>query len=144
MESSLAEIEKAFAQYGQDLENYEKKRKPTDGLFGLGHVLQHDACHDRLDERIEQAVQRLCASGPDAQTAEACVRLLLRENTAGLPQAAQWMLRAIERHSLPLIPFLDSGAAASLSREYAARYKPWDRLPAQKEVLRALKKRAGE
>ena len=54
------------------------------------------------------------------------------------------MLRAIERHSLPLIPFLDSGAATSLSREYAARYKPWDRLPAQKEVLRALKKRAGE
>ena len=58
------------------------------------------------------------------------------------PLAAEWMLRAVERHALPLIPFLARETAESLRRAYAARYKPWDRLPAQKEVYRALRERA--
>ena len=48
MDEWMAALEQAFADYRQDLENYEKKRKPTDGLLGLGHSLQNDPCHDRL------------------------------------------------------------------------------------------------
>ena len=65
--------------------------------------------------------------------------LIARSDSASWPLAAQWMLRAIERHSLPLIPFLAPAAAARLQKDYAARYRPWDRLPAQKEVLKALR-----
>ena len=83
----------------------------------------------------------MCAAQPAPDTAERAVRLLiLRGDAADWPTAAQWMFRAVERHCVPLIPFLTPGAAAVLYREYAGRYRPWDRLPAQKDVLKALKK----
>ena len=141
----LLELESAFADYRQDLERYEQKKNPLGGLFGVGSSLKDDSCHDRLDERLEAAVGELCALLPPPQDAARAVRTLLcpQEGT-DWPLAAEWMLRAVERHALPLIPFLTPQAAEGFRREYAARYKPWDRLPKQKEVYRGLRERAAD
>ena len=144
MEEYLAALEQAFLDYRQEIERYEKKRKPTDGLLGFGHSLQDEACHEKLDERVNQTVAEICRSRPAPEDAERAVRLLLaRDDMAAWPLAAQYMLRALERHSLPLIPFLSPQAAAAFLKRYAAAYKPWDRLPAQKQVFKALKAQAG-
>ena len=143
MEEHFAALEQAFRDYLQDLENYEKKRRPTDGLLGFGRSLKDDPCHERLDERVEKAVGEICASAPSPGEAERTVRMLLRDDMQAWPLAAQWMLRAIERHAIPLIPFLTRETAAALLKEYAERYRPWDRLPVQREVHKALKLQAG-
>lgn len=143
MEEYLTALEQAFRDYRQEIENYEKKRKPTDGLLGFGHSLQDEACHEKLDERVEKIVAEICQLRPESEDAERAVKLLLaREDMPAWPLAAQYMLRALERHCLPLIPFLSSEAAAVFLKRYAAAYKPWDRLPAQKKVFKALKMRA--
>ncbi len=140
MEELIAALDQAFCDYWTDLENYEKKRKPTDGLFGFGTPLQNDPCHDRLDRCLEQRVEDICRMKPSAEEAERAVRILLSQNTAhDWPIAAQWMLRAAERHSLPLIPFLKPEAAGAFLRLYADEYKPWDRLPVQNQVYQKLK-----
>ncbi len=143
MDDCFAALEQAFALYRQDLENCVKKSKPTDGLLGFGRSLKDDPCHDRFDERVKEAVDGICAVSPSSENASLALRALLRDDMASWPLAAQWMLRAIERHSLSLIPFLTPEAAAVFFREYTARYKPWDRLPVQQEIHRALKRRAG-
>ena len=143
MEELIAGLEQAFADYRQDLENYEKKKQPLSGLFGIGASLKDDSCHDRLDHRIEQAVGEISGLSPSPEDAARAVRMLLKpQDGTAWPLAAEWMLRAVERHTLPLIPFLAPEAAAGFLKEYAARYKPWDRLPAQKEVYRALRSRS--
>ena len=142
MDPLLAALEQAFAVYRQEIEACEKKSRPTDGLLGFGHSLKDDSCHDRFDGRVEQAVRDIRSAGPSSETAGQAVRMLiLRDDGPAWPLAAQWMLRAVERHSTALIPLLDAAAAAALEKEYAARYPRWDRLPAQKEVLKALKLR---
>ena len=141
MDELMAALRQAFNDYRQDLDNYEKKRKPTDGLLGFGNPLQNDPCHERLDQQVEQIVNQMAALSPASQDAEQAMRMLLFHEDAAWPVAAQWMLRALERHALPLIPYLAPEVAAKLQKEYAARYKPWDRLPAQKQVLRGLKER---
>ena len=144
MDEYFARLEQAFADYRRDLAAFELKKKPASGLFGLGPKLQDDACHDRLDERLKETVEAMAAAGPSPQDAARAVRMLLRPQEGGTPWplAAQWMLRAVERHVLPLVPFLSAQDAASFLRDYSARYRPWDRLPAQKEVFRALTERA--
>lgn len=140
MEELLDALEQAYTRYRQDIETYERKSKPTDGLLGFGRSLKDDACHERFDERIAEAVSAICGSKPAPEAAERAVRALIaREDTDTWPIAAQWMLRAVERHSMPLLAYLSPEAANALSRQYASRYKPWDRLPAQKQVLKALK-----
>ena len=140
MEAFFTALEEAFRSYRQDLEAFERKRKPTDGLLGFGRSLQDDPCHDRLDERVREAVEGICASHPTPAEARRAVAMLLPgAETEKWPLAAQWMLRAVERHSLPLIPYLAPEDANAFLQAYARRYKPWDRLPAQKQVYQALK-----
>lgn len=143
MEELFADLEQAFADYRLDLENYQKKARPAEGLLGFGRSLKDDACHTRLDERVKKAVDAICAAGPTPADAEKTVRFLFKpDDGKPWPLAAEWMLRAIERHVLPLIPFLSPEAAAKLLEEYGHRYRRWERLPAQKEVYKALKAKA--
>ena len=140
MNELIAKLTHAFSEYRQELEECEKKAKPTDGLLGIGKSINDDTCHDRFDAKINEAVDALVTDKPSAETAEQAVRLLLMrscEKTWCL--SAQLMLRAAERHSLPLIPFLKAETAKFISSEYGECYKQWDRLPAQKEVYKALK-----
>ena len=143
MEECFAALEDAFTVYRQDLEAYAKKSKPTDGLLGFGRSLKDDSCHDRFDGRVKEAVDGVIAASPAPEEAARAVKTLLRDDMSSWPLAAQWMLRAVERHSIPLIPFLAPEAAAAFLKAYAARYKRWDRLPAQQEIFKALKNRAG-
>lgn len=143
MDELFAALEQAFADYRQDLEDFQRKRKPTDGLLGFGRKLGDDPCNDRLDERIRQAVETLCAGQPTSREAERAIRLLLFEQgKQAWPTEAQWMLRAVERHALPLIPYLDRGTASTLCQVYGKQYRPWERLPVQKQVYKALKEKA--
>ena len=143
MDGLLSALEQAFADYRADLERYEQKKNPLGGLFGVGSSLKDDSCHDRLDERIEKTVGEMSVLHPSPEDAARAVRMLLRpQDGTPWPLAAEWMLRAVERHTLPLIPFLTREDAAGFLRGYTSRYKPWDRLPAQKEVHRALRNRA--
>ena len=142
MQELLAALEKAFQDYREDLEKAQRRTKPTDGLLGFGRSLKDDACHDRFDERIEEAVASLCTLPPSPEDAEKAVRMLLLQERMDLPLSAEWMLRAAERHALSLIPFLAPPAASQILADYQKRYRPWDRLPKQKEVLQALKKQA--
>ena len=140
MQQLFSDLEQAFLDYRGEIEAFEKKRRPTDGLLGFGHSLRDDACHDRLDEKVERAAAAIAGSCPSPEEAERAVRFLLSRAEQPWPLAAQWMLRAVDRHCIPLIPFLLPEAAGAIYREYAARYRPFDRLPAQKELLKALKK----
>ena len=143
-EKVMSGLRQALEDYRQDLEACERRLKPTDGLLGFGHSLKDDPCHERLDERLKEAVRGICALPPPPEAAEEAVRfLLLSSDPSAWPLAAQWMLRVAERHAIPLIPYLPSGAAQEILRQYTARYRPWDRLPAQKEVCKALKNRGG-
>ena len=145
MEELFAALESAFEVYARELEAGEKKQRVTDGLFGFGHSLKDDACHDRLDERLEHTVKEIRDAGPSPEEAERAVRLLLKPREKEFPQqSAGWMLRAAERHALELIPFMDAEAANRMLGEYSARYRPWDRLPAQKQVISMLKQTSGK
>ena len=142
MEEYDAALRQAYTDYRRELSEAEQKLRPTDGLLGFGRSLKDDPCHDRLDERVEAIMKDLCASQPSPQEAARFAGLLLRDDAGSWPLAAQWMLRAIERHILPLVPFLSPDDAARFLKAYAARYRPWDRLPVQREVFRALKRQA--
>ena len=145
MEELLNALEQAFRDYRTALEACEKKYRPTDGLLGFGHSIKDDPCHTQMDERVEKAVAEICSASPSPEAAERAAQMLLaRDDTPTWPTSAQLMLRALERHSIPLIPFLASEAAGRLLKKCDARYKRWDRFPVQKEVFKALKAKSQE
>ena len=140
METARTALEQAYLDYRTELETAEKKSRPTDGLFGIGRTIGDDACHEHFDARVRQAAESAAEGKPSGDEAREAVRtLLLWEGDAPWPLSAQWMLRAAERHSLPLIPLLRPEDAEDILKAYGSRYPRWDRLPAQKQVFAALK-----
>ena len=143
MEELLTALEQAIEDYRTAMKECEKKYRPTDGLFGFGHSIKDDPCHAQVDERVEKIAAEIRDAGPSPQDAERAVLMLLaRDDTPAWPVSAQFMLRALERHCITLIPFLSSETAYGFLKKYDARYKRWDRFPAQVEVYKALKARA--
>lgn len=143
VEELLGALEQAFTDYRRALEACQKKYRPTDGLLGFGHSIKDDPCHAQVDERVEKAVAGICRANPSPEEAERAAQMLLaRDDAPTWPTSAQLMLRALERHCIPLVPFLSREAAGALLKKYDARYKRWDRFPAQKEVFKALKAKA--
>ncbi len=139
-ESALAQ---AFQDYRRDAVEEEKKRDVTEGLLGFGRRAGDSPAQDRFDARVEEIVGGATTSLPTPAEAEGIVRqLLLRDPSEAWPAAAQWMLIAAQRHCLPLIPMLSPAQAGDILKAYEARYAPWERLPAQKRVIRALKARS--
>lgn len=144
MEQIISTLEQILEEYRRDLEEYAKNRRTLDGVFGFGRSLRNDPCHERFDEKVRKAVEAFAAEEPSPSEAEEAVRFLLSWEAKDLPDAAKWMLGAEERHSLPLIPRIGKEAADALYPWYKKRYRPWERMPVQKEVLKALKVAAGK
>lgn len=134
-----ADMKQIFTDYQADIENCRKKYKPVDGLFGISQSMKDDICHDRFDSRTEALTLEFASTNPSPEEADQVIRLLLFPDCfQGLPLSAQWMLRAAERHSVPLIPFLAPDDAMSFYQQYTLRYPPRDRLPAQNKICKAL------
>ena len=142
MEELLAALAQAFADYRRELEECRKASRPTDGLLGFGRSEKDDPCHDRFYARVGKATEALVALRPSPEAARRAAELLLaRDDLASWPRSARYMLQAAERHFLPLIPFLAPEDAAAIREKYTARYKRWERLPVQEQLLKALKAR---
>ena len=119
----------------------ERKRKPADGLFGIGSMPADDPCHDRFAADMESALSTL--AGDVLSSQEVCgilsyVYHLPCEHKE--PVSIYWMLCAVHGYTLPLIHTLDATDRKLLCSRYASDFRPWERLPVQKQVYNALKK----
>ena len=142
MDDPIALLEAVYQSYRKDLETAILKQRPADGLFGIGSSIERDPCHDRFDAQILALITQVSASDPSSDLARQLLQILLiHPDLAQWHVSAQWMLRAAERHALLLIPSLNAQDAAELVKQYDSQYKRWDRLPAQKDVYKALKAR---
>ena len=131
-------------EYERAIEAETRTRKPAEGLLGFGRKPGDMACHEAFDQKIEAFFVQLAAQPPCREELIAALQSLFRAaDTRPWPEHAYWSLLAAERHALRLIPLLNREDASALLREYAARYKPWERLPVQKQVIQALKKACG-
>lgn len=138
MEGFGDKIRELYGEYLQKVEDYIGTLKPSDGLLGMGNGPQNAPCHDWFDEQVAGFTAQL----PVEATPEVLQVILLAEEAFSAPPCAKWMLVAVQRHGLCLIPQLHEQDAASLLQRYTRLYSVFHRLPVQKEIVRALKKKA--
>lgn len=137
-------IREIYAQYFAASEQAEQKRKPTDGMFGLGKKPADDPCHTAFYDSLIAAVTELAQQNPDPETVREILAYIY-----GLPEANRepvsvyWMLIAAHGTTDALIPMLTPQDAASLYADYDKRFRRRERMPVQKNILRVLKKASG-
>ena len=137
---SLLRVQGLYASYLEQVETLEKNRKWGEGIFGLKGGPADDPCHDRFAEELEKLLEELRLQEPEAEQLSRLLRWLYEAPLAHpQPKSAYWMLLAVHGLTLRLIESLDAERARSLYDWYAAAFPRQERLPVQKQVLKALK-----
>lgn len=137
----LEQVRELCGDYLNRCRQLELDRKPGDGLLGMGSGPDKDPCHDAFARELETVLKG--AEGRPSDEIRAALSYLYRiptENRDNL--TAYWMLLAVHGLTVELAAGLNRSDAAALLAEYREEYPRWERLPAQKRVLAALKAQA--
>ena len=136
----INEIYALYDAYLQKVADLEKNRKITDGLLGITKGPKDDPCHDQFANDLEAKLKELEVSGADPEEICSLLEFLytipLRHKDNNM---IYWMFTAVHVLALDLIRFLDWADAKKLYEQYSRNYPRWERLPAQKKTLKALK-----
>lgn len=132
--------EKYFAAVNEIL----SKKEPFDGLFGIGKRMDSYPCHDEFFESLKRTLESAANENVDSKIIFSTLKYIYKASlTHANEPSVYWML--IAAHSLTECVFalLSREDAAELYNWYADAYPRMTRLPAQKEVVKKLKKAAG-
>ena len=135
----LEELQSLYTGYLLKTQQLERDRKPADGLLGMGSGPAADPCHDRFAQELEALLHRM-DSLPSSQLFQALSFIYTAPFAHRGNPSAYWMLQAVHGLTVPLIPRLSPEDAQALRTQYQEDYPRWERLPAQKQVLAALKR----
>ena len=124
-------------------EELERKRKPTDGLLGMGSKPADDPCHDRFAEDMEKALNDMASQSPSSETVYSVLSYIYHLPVQHRePASIFWMLCAVHGLTLDMTKLLGTDDALALKKQYSADFSRWERLPAQQKVYKALKQSA--
>lgn len=144
METGIEAISNIYENYFEDIRKLRASLKPTDGLLGFGKNPASDPCHGAFAEELEKALTELVRMRPKEETAAEALRYIVtvskeHENN----KLSYWMLIAVHGMAGELVQFLSPARAAALSDLYEQHYPKYTLLPAQQQLSRRLRDRAG-
>ena len=133
----------AYAAYLAGMENARRSGRSVDGLFGLGRNATAEQCQDAFVASLTSAVDNFAASRPEGQDVCDAVRFILAQaHEHRESRSAYWMLLASHALAIPLVELLSAEQAREIREYFEGEYPRRERLPVQKELLKALKDRA--
>ena len=134
----MVELKEIYARYYERAAQVRAKASPLAGVWGLGNDPRHDRCHEDFFEAVQGWVERFDG---DAAAAREAVQWILGESAAQKQNRdVYWFLFAAHKLTLQLIPRLDPADSMALFGWYDKHFPKKERLPAQQQVWKALKK----
>ena len=141
-EEYLARLEELYTEYLKTVQELENNRKFGEGMFGFKGGPADNPCHGRFAEDIRMLAQDYAAQQPESEAAREFMCFVFDASQHfSVPRTAKWMLVAVHGLTAPLAAALTPEDAKALYKIYSARYKRWERLPNQDELLKCIKKR---
>ena len=142
---ALARLQELYESYIAKVDFLEKNRKPGEGLLGLKGGPDEDPCHDRFADDLQEFYTEITMGKPASGT----VRELMEYACTAPgqhrePRTAYWMLIAVQSLTQPLIRLLTPQDAGALAELYENNYRRFERLPSQKQLMKALKSAASQ
>lgn len=136
----LNEIYGLYDSYIDKVNEIRKNSKVTAGLLGLTKGPKDDPCHDRFAEELEAKIKEFASGDPASGEVYLLLAYMysvpLRNKDDSM---VYWMFTAVHSFTYDLICRLDRKDAEKLYDRYVKDYPRWERLPAQKKIIKALR-----
>ena len=142
--TSLETLEKLYQDYCEKAEQVRQKASRFAGAFNMGDDPRRHSCHEQFYEDVARWVTAFAAEDPTPEQAEAAVRRILESAAEHRDEDVYWYMYAAQGHAKNLIPRMGAETCGRLAAWYDETYPVLDRMPAQQEVYRLLKKKSGK
>lgn len=141
--TAVQKIENLYADYIEQFHVQNRKRKPGQGILGIGAGPGDLPCHRQFIDSLEALMTELAGGETDSREAREALEFVFREQAQLQSEAPSvyWTLLAVQGLGIKLIELLSPEDAATLYEAYKSAYPRLKRMPAQEQVLKALKKR---
>ena len=134
----MTELMDMYARYFENAAKVRAKASPLAGIWGMGNDPRNDRCHDDFYDAVANWVEAF--DGDRAAAKDAVKWILGAAWEYRQDRDVYWYLFAAQKLTLKLIPRLNPADARELFGWYDQCYPKKERLPAQQQVFKALKK----
>lgn len=142
--TELEQLEQIYREYEEKLSQAVAKAPMFAGAFGMGDDPRKDACNQIFYEQVGLWAAAFRESDPTAREAARAARWILEYPARHRGSGTYWMTYAAQKHVREFLALVEQNEAEKIRVEFVRLYPRNDRLPVQKEVLRALADRAGK
>ena len=142
--TELEQLEQIYREYEEKLSQAVANASVFAGAFGMGDDPRKDACNQIFYDQVAQWAAAFRESDPTAREAAQAANWILEYPARHRGSGTYWMTYAAQKHVREFLALVEPNEAEKIRVEFARMYPKNDRLPVQKEVLRALADRAGK
>lgn len=141
MNESVALLRMCLERYQQEMDRVEAELRPGDGILGLGNDPKRSPSHMEFYNEVGRIIGLISGGELPADEAAETAAFLMTMGERFGRRFTRPMMEAAQGHILPLVPLLTPEQAGVLARQYAGLYPRHQRLPIQRQLLKALEKR---
>ena len=142
----MAQLERLYQLYNAYEEKAKEVRRKASryaGAFGLGDDPRKHECHEDFFDDVGRWVQDFLNENPSAGEITQAACWILKAADAHRDTDVYWLMYAAQSHAGSLIPHMSREESLQLLQWYDGAYPKGERLPAQQEVYRILRKQSG-
>lgn len=138
----LTRLQEIFTQYDKAAAAARRETKGLAGIWGMGDDPRNHHCHDQFYQEVDAWVMEFLYTQPDAAAVAEAVKLILGAADERRNRESYWYSFAAQSHVGPMIPWLRAADARAIADWYDTVYTKLERLPAQRNMYKALRKAA--
>jgi len=139
----LEQLYQLYQAYEEKAKAVRRKASRFAGAFGLGDDPRKHECHEDFFEDVGCWVQEFLEENPDSGEIVQAVCWILKAADAHRDTDVYWMMYAAQGHVKELIPRMPRETCRKLLDWYEDAYPALDRLPAQQEIVRQMRRHCG-
>lgn len=138
----LTRLREIFTRYDEAAKAVRRESRGLAGIWGMGEDPRSHHCHDQFYQEVDAWVTEFLYTQPDAAAAAEAVRIILAAADERRDRESYWYSFAAQSHVVPMIPWLTAADAGAIADWYDTVYTKLERLPAQRNMYKALRKAA--
>lgn len=138
----IAELKALYTDYAEKVKAVRRAAKPFDGVFGFGNDPRNNPCHEAFFAAGGQWAETFANSQPEQEQILEAALFILEEPLQYKEKECYWYMFASHANLKPLIPIMTGETAKMVLERFETLYPRRDRMPLQKELLKALAKAA--
>lgn len=138
----LDTLKEYYSNYDEEAKRIAAEAAGKPGFFGMSRDPKNDQAHVRFYESIGQLVDYFLAVGQEPGDIVEAARFLLGAAAERREMDSFWFTYAAQSHVSAMIPHMSAADCRELADWYDTRYTKLERMPAQRQVYKQLRRAA--